>query len=262
VISAEKHFMKYSQGWIGAKTHLPICMQPSTQTLSVSVVDVNNVPIHDRSVTLTLIPKEGTAGHIHVGGKPAGSFATDSTTVTTKTVQTGASGTVSVYYRAPRIAGPVTFKGTSSNATTGMDTVLVGVPNLVQLLPGPNYGLTGAVAGKHMDNHWMTEEHKQQVIRLAAWFASWWKPAVFNDSSLPLGGFYDVGETPWIWPHRNHSDGLATDFGIKDTVTNVRMPTGVMNAVMLTWEAWGFKAGNEINTAQPHIHLGPKNACP
>jgi hypothetical protein len=263
LITPDKHQMTFSQGWLTAKPPQKLtCVKPSIQRIAVSVVDANDQPIPYRSVTLTLLATEGTAGHIHTGSKPPGSL--DSlATVTTRTVQTDANGNARVFYKAPKVSGTIKVKGTSGNATVGTDTISVGVLNLTKLEAGPGYVLTGAIEGRHVDNHWMTASHKQRLMKLANWFATWWKPAVFNDSSLPLGGFYDVVVSrPWDQPHATHSEGEATDFGIKDIVTGVRMPEGVYRAVALTWEAFGGRTGDESKTSQPHLHLGPKNACP
>ncbi|HJQ53985.1 MAG TPA: hypothetical protein VJ825_09085 [Gemmatimonadaceae bacterium] len=262
LVTPATHQMRYTQGWW--QTGPPrkfVCNQPSKQTLSVSVLDENDVPINFASVALRLFPAEGTAGHLHTGGKPPGSLDSVNT-VTIKIVSTGSTGAITVPYVAPKISGTVTIKGTNSNALTGVDTVSIGVLGLTRLEPGPHYVLVGEIEGQHIDNHWVTDGHKARLMRLADWFASWWKPAVFNDSSLPQGGFYDVEPgTVWDQPHATHSDGEATDFGIKDLVTGQKMPRGVYRVVELTWQAWGGKVNDESDTKSPHLHLGQRAAC-
>ena len=175
-----------------------------TQLVTISVIGTNGQPIPNQAVTLSLAAQEGTAGHIHTGGKPAGQLSATS-------INTGPTGVDSVTYTAPRVSGPVLIKGVSGSLQASAE-VKVGLFTLT-LLPASNtYDLTGAIPGKHIENHYATSEHIQKLTEFARWFLSWYgQPPQFNDSSLPLGGLYDYQAT-WEQPHAAHGEGRATDF--------------------------------------------------
>jgi len=245
--------MKFWKRWIKVKTGEVMCNKPTSQRITVSVVGTDDQLLTNQVVTLSLAAQEGTAGHVHISGKPPG-------TLDATSVNTGNSGVAYTTYRAPKVSGPVTIKGITSSYVRGSVDIEIGVFNLEELKPGPNYELYGARAGEHVENHYMTADHKDQLVKFAAWFASWWRPARFNDTSLPRGGFYDI-KLNWDQPHATHSEGIATDFGVKYAPGDSLYPSGVIRAAGLTWQAWFGNIGWEDKTAQPHLHLGPKNAC-
>ncbi len=167
---------------------------------------------------------------------------------------TGPTGVDTVTFVAPDPAGPVTVTGTLSGARKGLAKVQVEVKDLMKLPIDPKYDTTGAKP-VHPDNHYATQSHIGAVIALANEF--WYqfgKKLTFNDSSLELGGLYDVdlgagGGGYWTYPHRGHRLGQNTDVRTNGLVQEE------LDFVWDTWEKYGGTVGDETNTSQPHYHL-------
>lgn len=220
--------------------------EPSTQAIKIWVLRTDGSRVLFRDVDLVLIPHEGTAGHVHRGGKPAGSL--DLTHV-----NTGPSGEAIVHYTAPKVSGDVTIRGTSIGAVSDTAVIAIGLFTLAELVPGVNYSLNGDLAGRHVQNHFATASHIVKLGQLAdAFFKTFKSGPTFNDSSLPLGGVYDLN-LDWDQPHETHSEGLATDFQTNGVNSNRR------KFVFDMWEG-ELKGivGDETGTSQPHYHLASK----
>lgn len=189
----------------------------SRTNLSVSVVDAAGTPVPNATVTLRSAAHEGTAGHVHVGGKPSGLLQTlQKVALAGDTVNTGASGVAKVYFVASEVSGPVTIQGTSKGARTDSTIVQVMVKGLVALSPGAHYEFTGAVAGRHTDNHYGTSAALTAFQALADSIDAWTgEPLGINDISLIQGGLFDSGDgvswNPWDIPHGFHRNGTHAD---------------------------------------------------
>jgi hypothetical protein len=237
--------MRFSIYQIGVKSHKLVRQEDRTQQISVSVVGSDGQPVANQVVTLTLAAHEGTAGHVHTGGKPAGSL--DSMQVLQ--VNTGATGTRQVMYQSPLVSGPVTIKGSANGVAADSIDVQVGLFTFEELpATSSTYDRTGAKSGKHVENHFATSYHIQMLQCFAAWYYEWsGHKAIYNDSSLPLGGIYDL-DLNWQQPHATHSEGRATDF-----------EAGTLEIVdkWVASDVWqhltGMRPGDEFDTN--HLHL-------
>jgi hypothetical protein len=196
------------------------------EILDVSVVDSTGARLPGRAVTLTLEAQEGTAGHAHVGSKPAGALDAEGQ----ETVVTGTDGWAHVMFQAPASSGPVEVHGTSDGATSAVDTVQVGIAGLVQLVESSADTLIGGRAA-HPDNHWGTPGMVALATALADSLAhrklafdslpdsvrgSSRFPAKLevNDMSLVLGGLFDWKAT-WAPPHDEHRTGHNADIDVR-----------------------------------------------
>jgi hypothetical protein len=175
-------------------------------------------------VTVTLEDVIDDGGHDHVDPafpRPLGEFDPP-------TGNSGADGFFQTTYKAPEVSGSVLFR------VVGVDTIggafiaplelsiLVRVPNLVNLPPSPIYDLIGDVPGVHIFNHFGTAVMNAKVTKMAAEFAAKFpgRKLELNDISLPLGRIFDVcaragdcsiGQKAWQFPHRTHRFGDNID---------------------------------------------------
>lgn len=196
---------------------------PNALQLVVEVLDAQDVPLPNRSVSLSLAAKEGTAGHTHVGGKAAG-------TLSQSTVPTGASGMAAVTYTAPVASGPVAIRGTSPGALEALDTIRVRVPGLISLPAGTAYSAIGLPSG-HEGRHHGTPAFVNALRALADSLKAFAdlipslpdseRPTgVFpgtlgiNDMSLAEGGLFDLNGN-WIGPHADHRVGTNADIDVR-----------------------------------------------
>ena len=205
---------------VEAKEYTPHPTRPpdtSRTTVTVSVTDAAGTPIPNVDVGLALHTRDGSAGHEHVGDKPAGIYQTMSHEPLPKgTINTGASGVAKLYFVAPEVSGPVQLEGTSASATTDTSTVQVGIAGLEPLTPGPSYVFTGAVTGRHTDNHYGTPAALAAFRQFADTLSRWiGEPLGINDISLEQGGLFDVGGQPWNLPHGYHRRGTHADIRTK-----------------------------------------------
>jgi hypothetical protein len=205
---------------VQAKQYTPHPTRPpdsSRTTVTVSVTDAARRPIPNVDVALTLEAREGSAGHEHVGSKPPGLLQTLAHEPLPKgTINTGSSGVARLYFVAPEVSGPVQLEGTSMNARADTTTVQVGISGLEPLPPGPHYVFTGAVTGRHTDNHYGTPAALAAFREFADSLSEWiGEPLGINDISLEQGGLFDVGGTQWEIPHGYHRRGTHADISTK-----------------------------------------------
>ena len=193
-------------------------------SFTVGVYDEDGNPISDRTVRLVLTASEGTAGHVHVGGKSPGSLAPSG-----DEIDTGASGEATVTYLAPAAAGSVLLLATSQGLDDVSQMIQVRVPQLVELAETVNVDTIGVVM-EHPDSHWGTAELVTDIQQLAdsiraAFDRFQASPAnrpdgrfparlAVNDMSLPLGGIFDLGED-WQPPHFEHRTGRNADIDVR-----------------------------------------------
>ena len=235
-------------------TLTPAVRDTSWQTITVSVEGITG-PLRHKAVSLTLAAVEGTAGHSHTGSKPKGNFLPTGSTILN--LNTDSTGVKEIKYQAPDPSGPVKIIGTSSGAVSDTAEVLVAYLGLVELTEGANYLLTGDKP-PHPRNHYATEAHIANLKKLADFFfAKFGDRPTFNDSSLELGGLYDIAGT-WTYSHKAHRKGRNTD--LKTTEPH-RTETQRI-ALWIAWERFGGEVGDETkkkdgtpNTENPHYHL-------
>lgn len=220
----------------------------STQVITVSVTNSAGQIRPNRDVLLGLASTDNTAGHMHgADGKPAGDLDR-------LQVNTGPGGVATVTFTAPDPSGPVLVMATSAGATSTTVTIEVGILGLEELGPGATYGLTGDKP-IHQLNHFATGSHIAQLLTLAnKFYAQFGSRLTFNDSSLPLGGLYDVGSSRWTPPHKGHREGLHTDL----RTNGLTAPQLVF--VKRTWRSiTGIPVYDETATSEPHYHLPTAN---
>ncbi len=240
----------------------PMDLGSDHEILEISVVDSAGVRLPGRNVTLTLKAQEGTAGHAHVGGKPAGALEGEDQA----TVVTGADGWAHVMFRAPAASGPVEVHGSSDGATAAVDTIGVGLAGLVTLVASSSDSLIGGRA-EHPDNHYGTPgmvalvsaladslarrkvafDSLPDTIRRASRFPA--KLGV-NDMSLALGGLFDWRAT-WAPPHDEHRTGQNADIDVRNGAADDLYA----DAVTAVWR-FAFQRGvGDERVARNHIHL-------
>jgi hypothetical protein len=206
----------------GAYTPHPTRKPDTSRTmLGVSVVDAAGAAVPNVDVVLSLAAHDLTAGHDHSGGKPTGILQTlQQAEVPGGRVNTGPTGVAKVNFVASEVSGPVTITGTSANVTRDTLTVHVKVSGLVPLAAGPHYVFDGAIAERHVDNHYGTPPALHAFQVFADSVSDWiHEPIGINDISLAEGGLFDVGEesrwTPWELPHGYHRLGTHADIRIR-----------------------------------------------
>lgn len=204
----------------GTKTYTLNQSRPpdtSRTVVTVSVLDGSRTAVPNANVTLSLRAHESSAGHAHTGGKPTGIFETlQRAPLGPGPISTGPSGVAKLYYVASEVSGPVTIEGASPSSAPDTVTVSVKVPGLIAMSPGASYVFTGAIANRHTANHFGTpaalEAFKEFADSVSAWIG---EPLGINDISLPDGGLFDVGSTPWEIPHGYHRRGTHADIRTK-----------------------------------------------
>jgi hypothetical protein len=208
--------------------------------VEVCVMDSTGMRLPNREVRLTLSAEEGSAGHAHDGGKPAGDFdgAAEATVVT------GSDGLAYVVYRAPPPSGPVRIRASSDGAGDSTVAVRVGVGGLVELAEGDGVVLVGATAS-HADSHWGTSGMVGALQSLGnQFFEEYGEPIEVNDMSLPLGGLFDI-DANWRPPHDEHQVGTSTDLRTNDR------SEAELRFIRLSWTRLGGSVHNEAS----HYHL-------
>lgn len=232
-------------------TRLP---DTSRTTITVSVTDAAGTTIPNVDVRLALRAREGSAGHEHLGDKPAGVVQSLShEPLPSGTVNTGPSGVAKLYFVAPEVSGPVQLEGTSGNATPDTMTVQVGIAGLEPLAPGASYVFTGAVDGWHTDNHYGTPSALAAFRQFADSLAQWiGEPLGINDISLAQGGLFDVGGQPWVLPHGYHRRGTHADIRTKYESRRV-FSKKLQERMRALWK-FTLRYGEPVNEAD-HLHL-------
>jgi hypothetical protein len=193
--------------------------QPDTSrtVVTVSVTDAAGTVVPNVDVALRLQAREQSAGHEHSGNKPAGMFQTLAhEPLPNGTINTGSSGVAKLYFVAPEVSGPVLLEGTSTSARSDSTTVQVGISGLTPLAAGTHYTFTGAVNGRHTDNHYGTPAALAAFRQFADSLHQWiGEPLGINDISLEQGGLFDVGGRQWDLPHGYHRRGTHADIRTK-----------------------------------------------
>lgn len=212
--------------------------------IEVSVVDSTGAPLPNRAVGLMVGPQDGTAGHAHAGGKPAGDFDGEAQVM----VVTGSDGLAYAVYRAPLPAGTVEVRGSSDGATDAAVTILVGIGGLVELPEGGGVVRIGVTA-IHPQSHWGTPGMIAALQALGGQFHDRYsQPIEVNDTSLPLGGVFDLSGD-WEPPHSEHRVGTSADVRTRGhTEAELRF-------IQRRWEAAGGSVHDETRTEAPHYHL-------
>ena len=217
----------------------------STLDLEVGVFDANGQARPNRTVSLFLASMEGTAGHVHVGGKPTGA-------VSINPVNTGASGVRIVQYFAPAAAGPVGITGTSADAQAANGTISVLVGGLQALGASSYYTLIGDVPDTHTVNHYGFPAFNTALEELAErFFQQFGSGLEYNDMSLVLGGVFDL-RGDWQSPHGEHKIGLNLD------LRTFTLAEAQLDFVELVWfELSSVPDADAIHkeTTPPHWHL-------
>jgi hypothetical protein len=226
----------------------------SRTIVTVSVTDAAGRPIPNVDVSLTLEAREGSAGHEHLGNKPAGLYQTLAhEAIADGRVNTGAPGVAKLYFVASELSGPVRLEGTSTNAQPDTTTVQVGIAGLVPLAPGPHYLFTGAVNGRHTDNHYGTPAALTAFREFADSLNAWTgEPLGINDISLEQGGLFDVGGTQWDLPHGYHRRGTHADIRTKYASRQV-FPRKLQERMHALWRVT-LHHGIPVNE-DDHLHL-------
>jgi hypothetical protein len=226
----------------------------SRTIVTVSVTDAAGRPIPNVGVSLTLEAQEGSAGHEHLGRKPAGLFQTLAREpIPDGRVDTGPSGVAKVYFVASELSGPVQLEGSSANARPDTTTVQVGIAGLVPLAPGAHYLFTGAVNGRHTDNHYGTPAALAAFREFADSLHLWiGEPLGINDISLEQGGLFDVGSAPWDLPHGYHRRGTHADIRTKYASRQV-FPKKLQERMHALWRVT-LHHGIPVNE-DDHLHL-------
>jgi len=135
----------------------------------------------------------------------------------------------------------------------------VGVPNLVQLLPGPTFDTVGTKI-IHPNSHWVTPAMRVRAEAFAdSFFTRFHKKVAFNDASLLFGGKFDIHQQ-WASDdpeclrlggqlngcHAGHRRGLDVD---------LRTNNLTVNQIKAAKELWETVSGREIFPHPDHYHL-------
>lgn len=232
-------------------TRLP---DTSRTTITVSVTDAAGTPVPNVDVRLALHSREGSAGHEHLGDKPPGIYQTLAREpLPSGTINTGPSGVAKLYFVAPEVSGPVQLEGSSANAASDTTTVQVGIAGLEPLPPGASYVFTGAVGGRHGDNHFGTPAALAAFRQFADSLYQWiGEPLGINDVSLAQGGLFDVGDQPWVLPHGYHRRGTHADIRTKYESRRV-FSKKLQERMRALWK-FTLRYGEPVNEAD-HLHL-------
>ena len=168
-------------------------------------------------------------------------------------------------FTASIVSGPVKIKASSTGSSSDSATIEIGQWNLQELSTGAHYSLTGDIAGQHTQNHFGKAQHFDMIRKLAdSYYAKFNEGPTFNDTSLPLGGLYDVDSLHhWSAPHQSHGEGRSTDF------KTIGLDSARVRFVRRFWERCeklGCYLGDETiikepgrpprpNLTNPHYHL-------
>jgi hypothetical protein len=225
-----------------------------TSSLALEVsVEGNSGPIPDRTVDLTIEGIEGTGGHAaHAGAMPNG-------TLSSFTVNTGASGVVTTTYTPGVFGGNVEIRGRSTGSASALENIIVRVVGLGDLSSGGNVELIGATTA-HPSNHWGTPATVGALVQLANDFYAFTgntRKLQINDVSLNQGGKFDVAPTPINYnpdgSHVSHRVGRNVDVR---THGDSPLTEEQLDFVYDWWESRHGKKNIYIHTgANAHYHL-------
>lgn len=201
------------------------------RSFTIEVLDGSGLPLTDEIVQIKAEFVPFTGGHEH--NDPAllqdkqGRFYGQSRSGNPLTgLVTDAEGKVEIdSLVASQVAGRYLVTASLKADSTVRDTVqlTVRVPDLVDFsqINTHIWTLTGAIAGKHTDNHWCTQKMLDSLVAAVVDFHSWTSDAdgggvpliiAINDMSLKWGGVYDFkGNWNLGGEHSFHRVGLSVD---------------------------------------------------
>ena len=223
-----------------------------TLELLVDVVDDLDVPIANRTITLTRDGIEQSGGHVHGGQMPNGSLST--------TVNTGDGGVATVVYTADVFGGKVELRGASPGAAAAVETVTVAVADLQELAASQSLGRIG-VRAEHPGSHFGTAAMVTALRTVADSFHERFaRQLEVNDISLPLGGKFDLNAAYGSGgKHTAHREGRSADVRTHgESPLSARQKDFVYDL----WERLGGTVHDETilengqpNTESPHYHF-------
>ncbi len=240
--------LKFEKGENISLSAADTTISPDRQTnLTVSVTE-NGTPVANEKVKVEVQVTDGSGGHQHSDiNRPRGCLTyngsesllmADNPSID---VTTDSAGEAHVIFKPGKdigkgckghgIAGnyEVTARLTDSPSTFDRQIIVAKVTGLEPLpLYSANYVITGQTS-THPVNNWATPTTNQKILALAADFKNvqdklnavlegCGKPTwsiqqlSVNDMSLPGGGLFDVGNSPWQPPHQAHEQGYSVDF--------------------------------------------------
>jgi hypothetical protein len=223
-----------------------------TQKVHVSVIDTLGRPIPNKTVALTLFAPNGEAGHAHATNvKPAGTIIL--------AINTGPTGDTTVTYTSPEASGAVWIKGTSSGSGWMQKRVLIRVPDLYPYGPEVGADTTGGTSSHPSpNNHYATAAHIARLSILAYKYSQKFPGSklTFNDSSLPLGGLFDLAGD-WHPDHLGHRWGNNTDVKTHNGTTEI-LSSYRRKWIWIFWMHILGQGGQGYlmhPLPKPHIHL-------
>jgi|GEM_PF-4890984 len=176
----------------------------------------DEIPVGNLPVQLLAKGVEGTGGHAHVGGRPAGTFLLSQG-------RTGPNGRYATLYVASDFGGRerITAKSAETSSQDSLD-LIVRVPNLLPLQSGTNHIITMHTTAEAENQHTITNSNHGTANVVARVRAAVLEYAVelglsgnvflaAIDMSLPSGGLFDI-DGNWSPPHRWHRFGKSIDF--------------------------------------------------
>jgi hypothetical protein len=99
-------------------------------------------------------------------------------------------------------------------------------------------------------NHYADPTHLSKLLKLAdRFFAAYGTPLTFNDTSLQMGGLFDVGTAAWFYPHKAHREGRNTD------IRTNGLDQYKLDFIDTQWRNLHGHVVDETETSQPHYHL-------
>jgi hypothetical protein len=243
--SIEPTVSRYTYDSITGKYPLT-SIDTSQETITVSVTDGNGAKVPNAIVNLSLIAREGMAGHEHIGGKPTGSLSETE-------VHTGENGEAKVVFIVPEASGPVSIHGTSDGAKEDSAVVTVELKGLQRYPAGPDDEYTGMIEKMHTDNHWIAPGYTTKLKAFAkAVHDIVGEPLGINDISLQFGGLFDVDTVKhWDVPHRTHRQGTGADIRTRYKSAG-QWPDSLGRRVLQEWKK--LNLGNPV-VEDNHVHL-------
>jgi len=211
-------------------------------TISCSAVDDFGQPVSNILIAFsfnTNVSSLDDGGHLnHAGTRPNG-------TLNPTSVRTDGGGNAQTTFTAPPFSGGSLVEVNANGTWVYAVQVTTVVPNLRQLFGGNNYMLIGSNT-YHPSNHWVTSNASTDLPAIADDYASQVYPNGFpsgpgpfpgtsessndyyklhyNDSSLELGGKFDIGTTANPRPrwnpnadHDEHRVGINCDVSDRNT---------------------------------------------
>ncbi len=232
--------------------------QSSSLSVEVGVYDVQNKPIPNENVNLTLEPVDGSGGHIFarvvddkgnlriyhdLKARPAGKILSS--------VPTGPTGVDTIDYSAPEVAGEVKIVGTSPSAASDSKTIHIRLLGLIEIFAKPGRLTRDKITSHHTSIFKATKLATALAYATATIYQQNYKDVLkVNAASTPGGGRNDV-KGNWGTPHDTHRSGTDVDFNPMD---------GDRLDVIAAGQAAGFRTcvehfnDNDRTTNKKHVH--------